>query len=101
MLACGELALAGPKPRSRKLPPDCERVVGNPSRAGLWKGCPSSGYNSCPGKVPFWRELQKLFSQTICRTKDLLLSWLNSMVAQAAALLRNGGTLNFTGCCPM
>src|ERR1019366_53809 len=29
MLACGELALAGPKPRSGKLPPDCERVVAN------------------------------------------------------------------------
>jgi hypothetical protein len=27
-------------------------------------------------KVPFWRELQRLFSQPICRLKDLLLSWL-------------------------
>ena len=27
-------------------------------------------------KVPFWRELQSLFSQPICRLKDLLLSWL-------------------------
>jgi hypothetical protein len=27
-------------------------------------------------KVPFWREIQRLFSKQICRLKDLLPSWL-------------------------